>query len=134
MKNIVHHSLESSWTISHTKKHYQQPKNSTVCVKYGLPFISGLNLDIVEILAHIQFGKVHCFLKLQSKPRDQGEWVLVLDGHCIEVSIIIHQLERTVLFLDEKHWCNYKRFGGIYLSSAEIFRKEGIKLQLLFRG
>ena len=72
-------------------------------MKYSLPFISGLDLDIVKTPANIQFGKVLCFLKLSNKLRDQEKWVLVLDIHYIEVPIILHQLERTVLFLDKKH-------------------------------
>ena len=96
------------------KKHYQQLKKSTVCKKYGLPFISGLDLDIVETSANIQFSKIHCFLKLQNKLRDQEKWVLVLDSYYIKVSIILHQLERTVFFLDEKYQYSYKRFGGVF--------------------
>jgi len=128
MKNIVHYDLESSQTISLIKEHYQRLKKSTVCMKYSLPFISGLDSDIVKTPANIQFGKVLCFLKLSNKLRDQEKWVLVLDSHCIEVPIILHQLERTVLFLDKKHQHSYRKFKRVYPSSAEIFREEDIKL------
>ena len=64
MENIIHYGFESSWTISHTEEHYQGLEKSIVCVKCGLPFISRLNLDIVEISVNIQFGKVLCSLKL----------------------------------------------------------------------
>ena len=58
LEDVVHHYLEYGWTVSHTKKYYQQLKQSMVGMEHGLPFISGLDMYIVETPANIKLGEI----------------------------------------------------------------------------
>ena len=87
--NIVHYCLEYSWTVSHTKEYYQELEQSVVGIEYSLPFISGLNIYVVEVPVDIKLGEVLGSVELQDKFRDQGKRVLVFDHHSIKRAIVL---------------------------------------------
>ena len=70
LENVIHHGLEDSQTIGYAKEYYQRLEKTVASAKDSLPFISGLNTDIVETPANIQFGKVLGFLELGHKLGD----------------------------------------------------------------
>jgi len=52
-KDIVHHSLEDSRAVGHSKKHYKGFKEAMVGVEGHFLFISGLDVYIIETPADI---------------------------------------------------------------------------------
>jgi len=52
-EDIVHHSLEDSGAVGHSKKHYKGFKEAMVGVEDRFLFISGLDVYIIEIPADI---------------------------------------------------------------------------------
>ena len=54
----VHHSLESSWTISQTKEHNKWFVESSVSLECGFPFITFFHPDVIETPSDIKFSEV----------------------------------------------------------------------------
>jgi len=48
-EDVIHHSLESGQTISHSKEHYQGFEQTSIGSEGCLPLVSGLNANIIEI-------------------------------------------------------------------------------------
>jgi len=48
LEDIVYHGLEGCQTVSHPKEHYQRFKEASVCLEDSLPFVSGLDIYVVE--------------------------------------------------------------------------------------
>jgi hypothetical protein len=64
MENVIHHCLEGGRAISESEEHDERFKESAVGPKSSLPFISGLNANIVEAPADIQLSEVLCTMEL----------------------------------------------------------------------
>jgi len=47
-EDVVYHGLESGWTVSHSKEHYQGFEQALIGLEGRLPLISGLNANVVE--------------------------------------------------------------------------------------
>ena len=58
LKNVIHHSLESSSAVCHNKEYYQEFKKTAVYIEDSLPLITRLDANIVEASAHVQLSKV----------------------------------------------------------------------------
>jgi len=84
LEDVVHHSLEGGWAVSHAKEHYQGSKQASIGLEGYLPLVSGLNADVVETPTNIQLGEVSSSVELQYEFRDEWEGVLILDRHGIE--------------------------------------------------
>jgi len=93
LEDVVHHSLEGGWAVSHAKEHYQRFEQASIGLEGCLPLVSGLDADIVEIPTDIQVGEVSGSAELRYKFRDKWEGVLILDHHGIEGSVVLNQLE-----------------------------------------
>ena len=48
LEDVIHHGLEGSWTVSHSKEHYQGFKQASIGLEGRLPLVSGLNVNVVE--------------------------------------------------------------------------------------
>ena len=80
-EDVVHHSLEGSRVVGYSEKHYEGFKETTVSVEDHLPFVSGLNVYIIETPADVQFCEIPGSAELGDKFGDKGERVSVLDGY-----------------------------------------------------
>ena len=133
-EDIVYYCLEHNWTISHIKEYYQWFKQSIVSIENYLPFVSRLDMHIVETPTDVKLGEILNSAKLQDKFRDQKERVFVFDSHGVEGSIILDQVEKTVLLLDEEYQGGYRRLRGPSLSSVQVSFEKDIQLLLFYRG
>jgi len=82
-EDVIHYSLEGGRAVGHPKKHYEEFKEATVGAKGCFPFISRLDVYIIETPADIQFCEVSGSTKLRDKFGDEGERISVLDGYGI---------------------------------------------------
>jgi len=80
-EDIVHHSLESSRTIGHSKKHYEGFEKATVGAESCFSFISRLDAYIIETPVDIQFCEVPGSMELGDELGDEEERIFVLDGY-----------------------------------------------------
>ncbi len=47
-KDVIHYCLEGSWAVCETEEHNKWFKQSVVCSESGLPFVTFLDVDVVE--------------------------------------------------------------------------------------
>ena len=52
-EDVVHHSLEGSGTIGHSKEHHKRFEEATIGTEGRLPFISRLDAYIIETPADV---------------------------------------------------------------------------------
>ena len=80
-KDVIHHSLEGSRTVGHSKEHHEGFKEAVISAEGHLPFISGLDAHIVETLSDIKFCGLLGSTELGDEFRDEGKGVPILDGY-----------------------------------------------------
>jgi len=51
---------------------------------------------------YIKLSKILDILEFYDKLRDLQEWILILDHDCVEVSVILYQMEKAIIFLMKK--------------------------------
>jgi len=88
-EDVIHHGLESSGTIGHSKEYYEWFEQVTVGVESRLPFISELDAYIIEAPMDIDFCEVLGSTELRDKFRDEKEKVSVFDGYSIQRAIVL---------------------------------------------
>ena len=134
LEDIVYNCLEDSWAVGHSKEHYQGLEQFTVGTKDSLLLIFRFNLYIVEIPINIQLSKILGSIELSYKFRDQGQGLFVLHHHRVQGPIVLYQLERAILLLDQKHWSSYRQLEQVNLSSIQVLLQEYVQLLLLNQG
>jgi len=113
--------LEGGGTVGHSEKHYERFKEATVGVEGHFPFISRLDVYVIETLLDVEFCEVPGSAELGDKFGDEREGVSVLDGHSIQHMIVLDQLEQTIFLFNEEHRGYYEGFGRSDLSSIQVF-------------
>jgi len=81
--------LEGSGAVGHSKEHHEGFKKATIGAEGCLSFISGLDACIVEPPLDIKFCEVLGSAELGDEFRDEGERILVLDGHSVQRAIVL---------------------------------------------
>jgi len=81
--------LEGSGAVGHSKEHHEGFKEAAIGVKDRLPFISGLDVHIVEPLPDVKFCEVLGSAELGDKFGDKRERILVFDSHSIQYVIVL---------------------------------------------
>jgi len=81
--------LEGSRAVGHSKEHHKGFKEAAISVKDRLPFISGLDVHIVEPLPDVKFCEVLGSAELGDKFGDKGERILIFDSHSIQHVIVL---------------------------------------------
>ena len=107
-EDVIHYCLEDSQTVSHSKEHHQRFKQAIVGIESGLPLVSRLDAYIVETPADVQFSKVFGSGELQHEFGNEGQGILIFYHYGVESPVVLYQLERTVLLLDEEHQSGYR--------------------------
>ena len=133
-EDVVYHCLEDSQTISHFKKHHQEFKQTIVYIEDSLLLIFRLDVYVVETPVDVQFSKIFGSTELQHKFGDKGQRIPILYCYRVEGSVVLYQLERTILFFDEEHQGGHRQFGQVYPSGIQIFLQKNIQFLLLNRG
>jgi len=92
-EDVVHHSLESSRTISHSEEHHERFEKAIIGAEGCLPFISRLDMYIIETPSDIKLCEVLGSMELGDKFGDEGEGISVLDGYGVQRTIVLDQPE-----------------------------------------
>jgi len=88
-EDVIHHSLEGSRAVGHSKKHYKGFKEATVGAKGCLPFVSRLDAYIIETPADVQFCEIPDSAELGDELGDEGERVSVLNGYGVQCMVVL---------------------------------------------
>ena len=92
-EDVVHHSLEGGRTVGHFKEHHERLEETAVGAEGRLPFISGLDMYVIETPSDIKFCEVPGSAKLGDEFGDEREGVPVLDGYGVQHTIVLNQPE-----------------------------------------
>ena len=125
-EDVIHHSLEGSRAVGHSKEHYEGFEEVPVGAESCLPLISGLDAYIIEAPTNIEFCEVLGSAELRDEFRDKRERISIFDGYGVQRAIVLDQSERTIFLLNEEHWGCDRGFGGSDSSGAEVFLQEGV--------
>ena len=88
-ENIIHHSLEGSRAVGHSKEHHERFKEAAIGVEGRLLFISRFNAHIVEPSPDVKFCEVLGSMELGDKFGDEGERIPILDSHGVQCTIVL---------------------------------------------
>ena len=88
-KNVIHHSLEGSRAVGHSKEHYKGFEEAPVGAEGCLPLISGLDAYIIETPVDIQFCEILGSVKLGDELGDEGKRILILDSYSVQSMVVL---------------------------------------------
>jgi len=120
-EDVVHHSLEGGRTVGHSEEHHERLEETAVGAKGRLPFISGLDMYVIETPLDIKFCEVPGSAELGDEFRDERERVSVLDGYGVQRVIVLDQPEQTIFLFNEEHRGRYGRLGRSDSSGTQVF-------------
>ena len=129
-EDVVHHSLKDGGTVDHSKEYHERFEETVVGVEGHFPFISGLDMYVIETPSNIKFCEVLGSMELEDKFRDKREGVFVLDSYSIQHAIVWDQPEQTIFLFNEQHKGCYRGFGRSDSSGTQVFLQEDVQLSL----
>ena len=88
-EDIIHHSLEDSRAVGHSKEHYEGFEEALVGAKGHFPLISRLNAYIIETPVNIQFCEVPGSTELGDKFGDKGERIFILNSYGVQSTVVL---------------------------------------------
>jgi hypothetical protein len=101
-KHGVHEVHEVGWGIRETKRHYQELVKTIMSGESGFWNVTRSNFDLMITGTKVNLREDFGSSQLIKKNIDSGKRVLVLDGDCIEWSIIHTHSQATIFLFDEK--------------------------------
>jgi len=81
--------LEGSGAVSHSKEHHEGFKEAAIGAEGCFPFISRLDVYIIEAPADVEFCEVFSSTELRDKFGDKEERISVFDGHSVQRVIVL---------------------------------------------
>ncbi|KAG6859862.1 hypothetical protein C0993_003367 [Termitomyces sp. T159_Od127] len=103
-EDVIHHCLESGWTVGESEEHDKGFKQSTIGLEGSLPLISFLNVHIVVAPPDVQFGEVPRPPEIIDELGDEEERVAILHHHGVKDPVVLDQPEQAILLFDEEDW------------------------------
>jgi len=88
-EDVIHHSLEGSRAIGHSKEYYEGFKEASVGAESCLSLISGLDAYIIEAPTDVEFCEVLGSAELRDEFRDEREKVSIFDGYSVQRAIVL---------------------------------------------
>jgi len=81
--------LEGNRAVGHSEEHHKGFEEVAIGMKGHFPFISGLDVYIIEAPADVEFCEVFSSTELKDKFGDKGERISVLDNHGVQCAIVL---------------------------------------------
>jgi hypothetical protein len=101
-KNGVHEVHEVGWGICETKGHHQELVKTVTSEESSFRNVTWSNFDLVVTRTKINLGENFGSNQLIKKNIDSGKRIFVLDGYCIERSVVNTQPQATIFLFDEE--------------------------------
>jgi len=81
--------LEGSRAVGHSEEHHEGFEEAAIGVEGCFPFISGLDMYIIEAPVDIKFCEVFSSAELRDEFGDERERISVLDSHGVQHMIVL---------------------------------------------
>jgi len=104
--------LEGGRTVGHFKEHHERFEEAAVGVEGCLPFVSRLDMYVIEIPSDVKLCEVLGSAELEDELGDEGERVSVLNSYGVQHTIVLNQLEQAIFLFNEEYQSCYGGFGG----------------------
>jgi hypothetical protein len=101
-KHRVHEIHEVGWGICETKRHHQELVKTITSGESSFRNVTRSNFDFMITRTKIDLGENFGSSQLIKKNIDSGKRIFVLDGYCIERSVINTQPQATILLFDKE--------------------------------
>src|SRR6266481_8173174 len=136
LENVIHHGLEGSRAVGETEVHDQGFEKSTVHLEGCFPLITLFDAHIVISPMYVQLHEVlgFGFRNLVDNIGDEGEWVGVLHCHGIELPVVLHEPELTLLLINKEDWGCHGRFQRVDSTTCKILLQELVEFFLFNWG
>jgi hypothetical protein len=105
----VHEVHEVGWGIRETKGHYQELVKAITSGEGNFRNVTRSNFDLMVTRTKVDLGENSGSSQLIKKNIDSEKRIFVLDGHCIERSIIHTQPQATIFLLDKESGATPRR-------------------------
>ena len=123
-ERVVHELLKCGRGIGKSEEHHCWFEEAFVRDEGGLPLMAIFDANIVIPPTDVKFGEQFGVFEFVDEIRDEGEWIGVVGGMFVQVSIILTGVEAAVFLLDKEEWgC----LGGVRranLSTVEVLLEE----------
>jgi hypothetical protein len=101
-KHGVHEVHEVGWGICETKGHHEELVQTITSGESSFRNITRSNFDLVVTRTKIDLEENLGSRQLIKKNIDSGKRIFVLDGYCVERSVVDAQPQATILLFDEE--------------------------------
>jgi hypothetical protein len=101
-KHGVHEVHEVGWGICETKGHHQEFVKTITSGESSFRNVTRSNYDLVVTRTKINLGKNFGSSQWIKKNINSGKRIFLLDGHCIERSVINTQPQATIFLFDKE--------------------------------
>jgi hypothetical protein len=98
----VHEVHEVGWGIHETKGHYQELVKTIASGEDSFRNVTRSNFDLMVTRTKVDLGENSGSSQLIKESIDSRKRIFVLDGHCIERSVIHTQPQATIFLLDKE--------------------------------
>jgi len=85
--------LEGGRTVGHSKEHHKRFEEAVIGTEGCLPFVSGLDIYIIETLSDVKLCEELGSVELGDEFGNEGEGVPVLDSYGVQHAIVLDQPE-----------------------------------------
>ncbi|SRR6266542_1770351 len=110
VEDVVHHRLEGGRAIGETEEHNERFEEASVHSKCSLPLVTFLDANIVEPPSNVELGEVLCSSELRNELWGERKWILVLHGHGVQGTVVLHQTKFAIFFLNKEDGRGHRRF------------------------
>jgi hypothetical protein len=101
-KHGVHEVHEVGWGICETKGHHQELVKTITSGESSFRNVTRSNFDLVVTRTKVDLGENIGSSQLIKKNIDSGKRIFVLDGYCIERSVVNTQPQATIFLFDKE--------------------------------
>jgi hypothetical protein len=101
-KHGVHEVHEVGWGIRESKGHYQELVKTITSGESSFRNVTRSNFDLMVTRTKVDLGENFGSSQLIKKNIDSGKRIFVIDGDCIERSVIHTQPQATIFLFDEQ--------------------------------
>jgi hypothetical protein len=115
-KHGVHEVHEVGWGIRETKGHYQELIKTITSGESGFRNVTRSNFDLMITRMKVDLGENFGSSQLIKKNINSGKRIFVLDGDCIERSVIHTQSQATIFLCDEKSGTTPRRRARVNIT------------------
>ena len=123
-EGVIHEPLECGRGVGKPEEHHRRFKEAFMRDEGGLPLVAIFDVNVVVPPADVKLSKQCGIFEFVNEVRDEGEWVGIVGGMFVQVSVVLTGAETTVFLFNEKEW---RCLGGIRrtdLSAVKVFLEE----------